>query len=88
MSITDEDWVLNYEPFKGKDHYIIWVAGKGQIAEIICPNKDDAHILGASKSMYEALNCCRILIEEQFPNLMKSYNYEQMLKALAKAEGK
>lgn len=40
----------------------------------------------ALEDMYEALKNVVILIEEQFPNLMKSYNYGLIKLALTKAE--
>ncbi|KKN29285.1 hypothetical protein LCGC14_0845910 [marine sediment metagenome] len=55
MEYTKGERILNKEPYLGKDHYIIWIAGEGKIAEIIAPNQDEAQLMCSAPTMYEAL---------------------------------
>jgi len=85
MNYTKGDWE---QVFDGIMYYVDVVGRKRNDFSIAnCyHNKANAHLIAAAPDMYEALNNVRTLIVAQFPQLIKSYTYGLIDKALAKAE--
>ena len=89
----DKHWALNYEPYRGKNHYVIWVSGEGEIAEIICKDKTVVDKMAASKDMYEALKNAVITMASMYR--LQEYTETEVIHelipfktALAKAEAR
>ena len=66
--------------------------GTGVIAHVYNTDQleaaGNARLITAAPDIYEALVNIRALIVAQYPNLLKSYTYELIEKAITKAEGK
>ena len=87
INYTKGEWILNKEPYLGKDTYILWVAGEGQIAKITT-NKANAQLIASAPDLYEALKNLRHIYTDYLKGSRELDFWVKVDKALAKAEGK
>ena len=85
MDYDEGDWVLNKEPYMGSDTYIIWVAGKGQIAKIIT-SEANARLIAAAPIGYELAKAVLDFNPDDYDDYLKLKEIAK--KFMAKAEGR
>ena len=67
-----KQWVINYEPYLGRNHYIIWIGGEGKIGDIIA-SKQDVELIKTAVLSCQSINPeSPLLVAQAIPDMVKA----------------